>query len=295
MKQSQLTLIRSVIYLIFPMFIFACKDDKVGMADPSEDELTALNEAVLELSSDSTQNAIQGTAAKGETWESWDNAFNSCFQDQTFKKNKVYLGPSNLKYIGTILSKDKSITRRDLKSVAPIADLDQFIIRGVPVANCDFTKVKDLSIGLIISAAYSQMNADLNTAVSKYDSVKVVGGQWQVDELRSEDFLDYLNAHSDNPKVAAYKKSLLDKKNFIITKVVKVTGFRADIYSNRNLSVGLQAELQTAKVIPVATPDSTNHNLNTSLSFSSSKRGVVSVSSNGQFYIYGMVQKGKEL
>jgi hypothetical protein len=283
------------ISILFSTLLLSCKGEEAGLENPTEDELAELNNAVIEISADTTTNLIQGSAAKGDTWESWENAFFSCFRDETFRKNKVYLGPSNLKYLGTILSKDKNSTRTDLISIVPPAELATFIIRGGPVSNCDLTKVKDFSINFFLDAALPQMTDSLGAAVTKYDSVKVTAGQWQIDEIKIDDFLNYLNQNSNNPKIASYKNSLLNKKNFVITKLVKVNGFKADVYTNKSFSAGVQAELQASKILNIATPDSANNQLSTKLTLTSNKKGIVNVSSSGEFYIFGMVQKGKKL
>ncbi|OMP80046.1 hypothetical protein BW716_06015 [[Flexibacter] sp. ATCC 35208] len=265
------------------------------MVDPEETVLQEINDSILSLAADTSINLIQGTAATGDTWESWENALFACFKDKTFRKKIVYLGPSNLKYLGTILSKDKTLTRRELTYIVPPTELSKFITVGTPVDNCDLTKIKDMSLNFFLSAAINQMSDSLGTAITKYDSVKVTGGKWQIDEIRTDDLIDYLNENATNPKIAGYKKSLLDKNNVVITKVVKITGFSAEVYTNKALSTAVKAELDPSKVLNIANPDSANNQLSFKLNLSSNSKSVVKVSSTGQFYIFGSVLKGTKL
>jgi len=286
--------------VIFTGLIFSCKgkpkNEKITIEDPSETEIEALNDSILTLAVDTNIHLIQGSAAKGESWESWDDAFSACFKNAAFKKNKIYLGPSNLKYLGTILSKDKQSTRRELVTIVPSADFSQFATRGGRVNECDLTKIKNFSINFFLAAALPQMTDSLAAAVTKYDSVIVTAGEWQIDELKTDDFFDYIDQHLDNPKIAAYKKSLLEKNNLIITKVVKVNGFSAEIYNSKGFSTDASAELKgVGKTLDIATPDSANSQLSFKLNLKSSKKGIVNVSSTGQFYIFAMVQKAKKL
>ncbi|WP_143708737.1 hypothetical protein [[Flexibacter] sp. ATCC 35208] len=271
------------------------KPEKIVLVDPEETVLQEINDSILSLAADTSINLIQGTAATGDTWESWENALFACFKDKTFRKKIVYLGPSNLKYLGTILSKDKTLTRRELTYIVPPTELSKFITVGTPVDNCDLTKIKDMSLNFFLSAAINQMSDSLGTAITKYDSVKVTGGKWQIDEIRTDDLIDYLNENATNPKIAGYKKSLLDKNNVVITKVVKITGFSAEVYTNKALSTAVKAELDPSKVLNIANPDSANNQLSFKLNLSSNSKSVVKVSSTGQFYIFGSVLKGTKL
>jgi len=81
----------------------------------------------------------------------------------------------------------------------------------------------------------------------------------------------------------------------VITKVVKVNGFKADVYTSRSFGVGAKADLDPAKAFDIVKPDSANNQLSFKLNLSSRKTGVVNVSSTGQFYIFAEVKVGKKL
>jgi hypothetical protein len=281
------------ILVLITALLLSCESEKASLEDLAENDIAQLNDEILEASIDSLDtNLIQGTAAIADTWDSWDEAYISCFKDQTFRKNKIYLGPSNTKYLGVILSKDKVTTRRTLQSILPAAQFDKLIIKGAPVNTCDLTKVKNISLDIMLSAAFQQMDDSLKTSINRYDSIKIVGGEWQIDELIVDDFLDLVNGSTD-PALKAYRKSMLENKNYVITKVVKVTGFAAEIYSTKKFGVDVSATLEQGKVLDVVAPDAVNAAFKLTLSKQSDK--VVKVSSSGQFYIYGVVLKGKKL
>lgn len=303
MKKNSLLTVGLVLLSVTSLFVYtSCKNGqqnqqenfKVKLEDASEEDLDEVNEIVL--TKDTSSPLLPTTGARGETWQSWEEIFNSCFKNETFRKNKVYLGPSNPKYLGTILSKDKNSTKRELTSIVPLSEFSKFSNVGQPVGNCDLSTVKDFSLDVLLGASVSNMSDSLKMVLRNFDSTKITGGKWQIDELRIDDFLDYINESKD-PKIINYKKSLLEKKNLLITKVIKVSGFKAEIYSSKEIKGSVAASLSQEVPLPVITPDSTNNNNNFSvkLGLNRSKKNTVTISSEGQFYIFGMAQRGAKL
>lgn len=278
------------------VIVTSCKQEKIKIKldDPNEQELDSINEVVL--TRDTSISLMPTPGAKGETWEAWEGIFESCFKNKTFRKNKVYLGPSNFKYLGTILSRDKNTTRRELAAYIPLSEFAKFTSVGQPVNNCDLSSVKDFSLDVMLGATISQMSDSMRLVLKNFDSTRITGGQWQIDELRVDDFLDYIN-ESEDPKIQKYKKSLLENGNVLLTKVIKVNGFSAEVFSAKEIKGGVAASLTTGQTFNVVTGDSTNNNndFKVKLDLSKSKKNVVNVSSSGQFYIFGMAQKGTKL
>lgn len=276
------------------LILSSCEQYKIeAFESPDEALVSSINEE--QMQEDSSRNLIQSTAARGETWQSWEDAFKSCFKNETFK-DAVYLGPSSNKYLGTILSKNKSMTRTDLVNFVSIGEFKNFADEGKTVNTCDLTKIKDFSFNFFFGAVTAQMNDSLSTAITKYDSTKITGGQWRIDELRTSDFINFIN-DSDDKKFKQYRKTLVSDGNVVITKVIKVNGFTGEIYTSKDISAGVAAELQKGKELDISTSDTTSAtpNFKLKLTLDNTKKNTVKVSSTGEFYIFAMVRKGKKV
>lgn len=276
------------VILFFLLFLTSCEPKLESLSDKEVDDW---NEAILS-SRDSSLFFIESTGARGDLWNAWDEAFFSCFQNQTFKKrDRIYLGPSNPRYLGTILSKNLSSTKTELQYIIPPQDYIKFATLGVPVTTCDLKKVKNISLDILLEAAFAKMEDSLRITVSRYKNITLTGGEWQHDYLRTTEFINYLTRATDDD-VKLYRESLASKKNVVLTDVIKINGFSAEIEVVDTLKGGLKVALEGGVKVPVNTATGTG-SIDFGISKTSSK--IVKVSSSNEFYIYGKAQKSKNL
>lgn len=280
-------------------FCSACQDQaKVrSLETASTGELEELQSAIS-LQLDSTGHVAKGFAVPSvNQGQFWNEAFKICFADNLtarndiFTKRLIYLGPSNNKYLGTILD-SKGRTRRTLTSIIPISEFTKFTDIGTLVNDCDLTHIRKLSLSVIMSGAVvSTIDANLNAAIESADSVVVTGGSWQKDDFRIDDFLDYINNDSNSSELKKYRTSLLTQRNKVITLIYKVNGFKAKAYLSHDIGVDLAAKLKNTISVKVPNIET----LSASIKFSSSTKNQVDVSSTNSFYVFANVWVGNAL
>jgi hypothetical protein len=301
MKNTQLLLISAVLVLLF-----SCTDKnkeerahdplKITLVNTNEQDLAAINQQLIKT--DTAQSGLQTTAAKANLWTAFMRAFNNCFQDETFKKNVIYLGPSNSKYVGSILSRDKSITWKTLESAFGSnyqSAVKKIVNEGNPAPDqCQNSELLSNYVNVLMDGTPSEaVNGQLKLAIEDRRNIKMLTGRWRVDELVLGDFISYLDT-AKSKSVADYKKYLVNNKNYLLTKVLIIENFSAEIESNRQLDAGLQAQLATGITTVIKSrADSADAKLN--LTFSRGAQGSIKVTGTGKSLAIGMLQKVKVL
>lgn len=291
MKKLFLTLIT---FMIATVVLFSCKSDKVKLSENlSEDLLDSISLATSNKPGDTLPVSLP--AARGLQWKAWEKWFKACPKNETFKKDIVYLGAASSKTLGYVLSNDRSTDRIDFYKICPDTSVfRQFFNKGKPVQQCDFSEISGFSFDMVAEGnVLKAANADLAAMVAKAKKVTIKAGTWRIESIDIVPFLDYING-STNPKVIMYRKALLDQKNVVLTKVLKISGFEAEIESSDSLNVNLKALLANGLNVNVI-PTDTTKKIGFDLNFKTSSSRTVTVSSSGEFSLFGQASKGKKL
>ncbi|WP_316834487.1 hypothetical protein [Pedobacter nutrimenti] len=289
--------IAKLIYLscFISVLFFSCQEKKVKEQYTFEDipssKLDSINMALA--SSDTSKSGIITNAAKGSLWTSFMKTFKDCFQDETFTKGIIYLGPTNSKYLGAILSNDKQITWKSLEKVlnGNEKEMNKFCAPSTnPADNCDKNELLNNYLGVLLNGTAQNVDANLKLAIEDRKSIKMLTGKWRIDEILLGDFNSYMDATKDSA-VIDYKKYLTMKDNFIITKILVLENFSAEIESNRKLDAGLQAELQKGISAPTASVGADSTRNGVKIGFSNGSNGTIKMNATGKSYVIGMLQK----
>ncbi|NCT75472.1 MAG: hypothetical protein GXC78_13115 [Chitinophagaceae bacterium] len=290
--------------IIVLITVTACnnkKDDKIKIAlsAASEEESGQVQDSLL-IEMDSTMTStkslfpINGAAGDQELF--WKQAFKACFDDGAtanntiFSKRLIYMGPSNNKYLGTIIDK-KGRTRRTLTSIIPMSEIQKFSNIGEVVNNCDLTRVKKVTVDFVIGGGFlSSADANLAAAFNNADSTIITGGSWRKDDFNIDAFLDFVNESTD-PNVKKYKETLLENGNKVVTLVYKVDGFSAKSFLNKDVGVELEAKLKNTIEIKMPGVDSAK----STIKFSSATKKEINISSSNSFYVFANIWVGKKL
>ncbi|SHG16870.1 hypothetical protein SAMN04488522_104716 [Pedobacter caeni] len=235
------------------------------------------------------QNGITTTAA-GTTWNAFMKVFKNCYQDETFKRNIIYLGPTNVKYLGAILSKNEQITWKSLQRVLEgrKGDFDKIIEKSdKPADNCDNDLLLNGYLNVLLDGAVKNVEGDLKAAIQNRRSIKMISGKWRVDELLLGDFQTFLDT-STFAGIKDYKKYL--PKNYIITKILVIGNFSLEVETEKKLEVGLAAKLKNGVTLDGGgnSTDSTKNQAKVQLSLGSN--GKLNMKSSGESYVIGMLQ-----
>lgn len=255
----------------------------------SSNELGEINNIALN-NIDTTDSRFETTAAKGDLWLGFINAFRSCWQDETFKSNIVYLGPSNAKYLGTVLSKDKATTWATLESVGIDSnDLKKFINVGVDAPqNCSSDKFLKNYFKVLLAGNYGNtIDGNLSVAIQNANEFRMLTGKWRVDDINFLIFNNFLDT-CKKESVILYKKNL-ERNKLLLTKVLVLTDFSAEVQPSRSLDASLGVKLDST------INATTSLNAGVDLSFKRVSGGKILVNGKGTSYVIGMLQKVKKI
>ena len=282
-----------VILILLAVLYYFFKSEKISLVEPSQGLVDSISLVVMNEFGDKDQPNISQPAAKDLQWKAWEAWFKNCPQNETFKKDIVYLGPSSSKGLGYIMSKNKTINGLDFIKISPDTFLfNTFFDKGVDVPQCDFSQMKDFTFELVASGNFlKSVNAELGTFVAKAKKITVKTGSWRIESI-NPDFMEYVN-RSDQPSLKTYREALLDNGNIVLTKVLKVSGFEAEIESEDSIDVGLKAKLENGYNVNVVPSDSSRR-IGFDLNFKRTSKNIVTVSSTGEFSLFGQASKGKK-
>lgn len=268
--------------------------DKFLFEDTPNDDLGSINQKIL--SPDTTQNGIITTAAKGSLWTAFTKTFKDCWKDETFKKNIVYMGPSNSKYLGAILSKDKQTTWKSLEKVfnGNYDEIKKFCQPGSDAPNnCDKDELISNYFNILLDGSYgSTLDGNLKLTIEDRKHIKMLTGKWRVDEIILGDFNSYMDT-TTNPAVIDYKKYLTSGSNYLLTKILVIENFSAEIESKRKIDAGLEAKLNTGINTEVKGQGADSSNAKLNIGFTRTSDGKIKVSATGKSFVIGMLQKVK--
>lgn len=289
----------------------ACHHDtKLAFEDVPTDTISLVQDKLNDIKGDTTDLAFPMTGAGTTQKDTWMALFKGCYESNVFGKDFInsdllYLGPSSNMYLGTIVDKkffnNDFDVKTELKYLIPATDFTKFASVGNGVNNCDMTKQRDINFSLdaILDGVISQgMNDSIGLGISRWDSLKVLSGKWQIDYIKEADLIRYLKMNSSNPDVAYYKDQVFKKHNRIITKVVKVTGFTAEAYYKNGLSAGVSAALNNPVTVDVVNnnkEEAKSNELTAKVTFAKTTKGDVRISSQNSFYVFGKIRAGKQL
>jgi hypothetical protein len=288
---------RFLISILLIIMIASCNNKKVGVIEPadSDNEIAELNTNYLKNTSD-----FSPVAGAPSLWQSFEVFFKSCVKSSGIPGNSLfskyrllYLGPNNPSYLGAVYSKTGVEPKTELTKWLSNDQLKSFVVKGVNVPNCDVNAFKEtfLSVALGNLPFTKKEDSTLKFVLENKDSIINSVGNWTVDYILTSDFIKFLNENSSNDNIKYYKDVMTEGKNVVAFKVVKVSGFSADITSKKDISVGLDLEIPIMKLQTVAGADSTL----CSLKFLKVDNRTVHVASDGEFYAFALVMKGKKI
>ncbi|MEJ5090705.1 hypothetical protein GEO21_11730 [Sphingobacterium faecium] len=232
-------------------------------------------------------------SGKGEVWKMWDKVFRACMKSEIFD-DPYYFGMTNTIDLGAITDKKhESVIRLIDTNVFSQAEINQMIRSGNP-ASCEYVQQLTMSLNVFLNSEFSvtgvgnkDINAELNLAIStaKSSTVKVDG--WQKDELVTGVLGDILDETTD-PKKLKFKKDLLTEGNLILVRGAKINGFSSQITTSQEISANLEAKLKEGVIASIG-------NTGAQAKFEYVNKTTISVTSTGDFYIFGQYMKGKKV
>ena len=232
-------------------------------------------------------------AGKGEVWKLWDKVFKACMKSEIFN-DPYYFGMTNTIDLGAITDKKhESVIRLIDTNIFTQSEINRMMKTGSP-ASCEYVQQLTMSLNVFLNSEFSvtspgasDINAELNLAIStaKNGTMKIDG--WQKDELITGVLGDILDETTD-PKKIKFKKDLLTEGNLILVRGAKINGFSSEITTQNEISAGLEAKLRQGILANIG-------NTGAQAKFEFVNKTTISVLSSGEFYIFGQYMKGKKV
>lgn len=248
---------------------------------------------------------IKTHGAKGGLWKAFNAMYINCLKNAENPplRRLIYLGSSNSKTIGTIYGSDgKSLINGFYKcflvpgsnlidSVRTNAEFQKFAEFNNP-STCDLTQTKNLALSYLLESSVPKAgDAKLSSDIKSSDSIVLKATSWSKIQIYDSLFTRYLDSCT-NPSVVQYRNDILNNNNQTLVAVYKITGFTGEIYRHKGFDAQVQAKLKDKTLsIPVdvaSTDTSSSGPLRFNLTLNTDNNTVINVTSNGDFYVYGI-------
>ena len=225
--------------------------------------------------------------SKGAVWKTWKKLHNECIQNDFFKK-PTYLGISSTVDLGSVYSKSGDILEWDFNKLFNDQDRKKVINSGQPQP-CTYTEQLKIDFEAFIASELPMTGIDgeLSIAIKNQKDISVRIDNWQIDNIVKGELKSLLDSSTD-PKVAKFKKDLLEKKMIMVSQVARINGFSSVINLKREISASLEAKLKEGIVKNIG-----NTEAKIKYEYSSSKQ--IKVTSQGSFVVFVEFVKTKKI
>ena len=224
--------------------------------------------------------------SKGETWKAWNNLRIQCVKSELIK-DPVYLGITNTIGLGAIMKKNFEVLEREMDIYAfADTEIHQIISKGRP-SSCQYIEIITMDFSVFTNSDIQGVNAELNSAIKSSKNFGISISGWQVDNLKTGVLADILNG-SNEPKKISYRNNLLKEDRLILSRVVRVLGFSADIHLSSDVSTSLKVSLQDGVLSTIGNSDA-------ALRFEYIDDKTIRVRSLGDFIVFGQFVKAREV
>lgn len=228
---------------------------------------------------------------KGSTWKTWRKLHKECMKAE-WLRNPYYFGVSNTINLGAIVDKNYDLQRTmDSTSGFKNSEINKIINYG-NFTDCGYYQEMTMSLNVFFQSEFnftqtgsSDLNLELQSAISKSTKAKIKVDNWRINNIREENLMDILN---DAPDTDIYKKrflqSLKKEKHYILIKVIEIKGFTSYIELERDMSAELEAKLREGVIASMG-------NAGVDAQFSFKDKRTIEVKSGGNFYVFGEFKK----
>jgi hypothetical protein len=268
--------------------IFACTDSK-------KQGLTFTEVDIAEVDTTEIQDPSQLAAARGKGYAAkyWGRVFNHCMQSLLLKKKDAdYLGPSNTIGLGAITDENRDLTYRIVDGSTFSPDELSKILKQGGATSCQYEIKSSLDIEALLNAKVKVKSDDdlslgLSNAIKNRKNVNFNVTSWQKDELIAGALRDALADESNTAK-KAFKEDLLKEDRIIMTRLIRVKGFSADIELSNSISADLKTKLASGAIANLGDADA-------AVSVSIVNDKTIRLKSSGDFYIFGKFVKATQI
>jgi hypothetical protein len=249
-----------------------------------------------QLDSQFTQpDSVKSLLGKGSTWKTWRKLHKECMKAE-WLNNPYYFGVSNTVNLGAIVDKEFDLQRTmDSTNGFNNNELSSIINYG-NYTDCGYYQEMTMSLNVFLQSEFNftqtgkpDLNAELQTAISRSSKTKVKVDNWRINNVREDNLIDILNdAPSSDIKKKRFFETLKKEKHYILVKVIEIKGFTSYIELEREMSASLEANLKEGVV-------ATMGNAGIEAKFSFKDKRTIEVKSGGNFYVFGQFKQVKKV
>lgn len=275
--------------LLFVLF-YSCgkrKDNNFAIESVNNTEIDSILEAISTPQNIQMSSTI-GILPDGTIKKMWQDIFKSCMENDQIK-NPIYFGISNNIDIGSILTLDKKDLIWDISKVFTLEERNKFITAGVP-QNCELNAQIDFNYNSVFRLNYdtTKLDLELSNFIHRYRNINITQAIWHIDKLNSGILLKMLENPDYDSDIFRFSEQIEEKNAYIITEVVKIDQFTAEISSYNNITDSLSIALNDGmlKNIPWS-------NCNIMVSFVDS--ATIKLQSMGSFIVMAQIRKLKHM
>ncbi|WP_282042614.1 hypothetical protein [Winogradskyella flava] len=239
------------------------------------------------IDNSSLPDSLKTRLFKGQTWKEWRKTFKDCMESN-FIRSPYYFGPTSTVSLGSITSKNKRQLIFTAESVFSEDEIKKITNVGAP-ASCIVKRSIELDLETTLEGEIKDKgNANIRFAIQNAKSTTTTIDGFQVDNIIEGILRQILDNAETGSTKAVYKKELLEGKNVLLNRIIKVSGFTTEIELDNEISADLEAELANNPEFEVG-------DAGLKVKFSKKNNTTISVKSLGDFVVFGKFVKGKKL
>ncbi|MEQ1587908.1 MAG: hypothetical protein ABL895_18635 [Cyclobacteriaceae bacterium] len=270
------TFIKLIVSIFFiSIFFWSCNNYE--LSEVSEEEVDSLNFKFISVPPrlDNTTLIMATEAARGSSWRQWDDVYKQCMINESFGK-RYYLGVSNMKGIGTIIDKKNNEVIRLLEDYITPDEYKALFAPSAEVKTCKVIRSKDFDFNAILDVEILGLDSAVKATITRADSSSMTGGSWEIREMKLGSFRDLVKT---DPRLINFKGDLYTKGYYVITKYIKMQGFKSEIYTSSTIEGEVKAKLESGIIAGGF------------LKFRWLSDRVIEVQSTEDFYVFGKLFK----
>lgn len=224
---------------------------------------------------------------KGQTWKEWRKTFKDCMQAQWIK-SPYYFGPTSTVSLGSITSRNKKQLIFTAESVFDKDEIKRMTNVGAP-GSCSVKRTIELDLETSLEGEIRDKgSANIRSALQNAKSTTTTIDGFQVDNLIEGILRQILNSAEPGSIKEAYRTELLEGKNVLLNRIIKVSGFTTEIELNNDIDADLDTEL-------ASNPEFQVGDAGLKVKFSKKNNTTILVKSLGDFVVFGKFVKGKKI
>lgn len=231
-----------------------------------------------------------GPKPTGQVYKVWKQMRKECMSTQLINIDSLlYLGISNQMGLGQLFTIKKNRINPCYPSIIDAFSSDQksLVLAPAQYSTCTVNRATSVGASFLVDANLcSGVEANLSSSVSSSKDVTATIDNWEIDYINDAGFSQVLSKSSEK-KFNDYIYQLGQPNVYVITKVIKISGFSATIKTSTDISGNLKVQLTKGLIKNIG-------NSNATITFTYVDNRTIKATTQGEFIVFAEVMKGKQ-